>query len=102
MRDGMPGWEIFRLDLSAATRTIELDDPNPVWIRCEVIIPRDQRRVNLPRVAIVKQAAFFVIIVCWADDMSATITQPSFGIEIEVQVFSDSNPSFRGHSPFPG
>src|SRR5713101_2259233 len=87
--DRMPRRKIFRLDLRAATRTINLHYPHPKGVRRKNEFTRDQRRMNFPRVAVVQQTALLVVLPRRTDFMSTTVTQPPLLLNIQIQVFRD-------------
>src|ERR1700730_8268866 len=102
MRNRMSGREIFGFDLCAATWTVEFNDANPVRIGREVKVPGNNGWVDLPRIAIVEQAAFLVGLARSPNDIGATIAQPSFAVEVEIEILRDPDASllFRIHRFF--
>src|SRR5437899_4292909 len=50
--DRMARWQVLRLHLGAAARAVELEDPHPVGVGREREGALDERRVDLPGVAL--------------------------------------------------
>src|ERR1700730_8575142 len=57
--NGVPRREILGLDLRTTARAVKFYDANPVRIGRKVEVSGNDGRVNLSRIAIVKQTAFF-------------------------------------------
>src|SRR5580704_3246271 len=86
----MAGRKIFGFDLRAAAGTVELDDADPERVGGKIECAGDEGRMNFARVAIVDQAAFFVIFAGGAQGAVAAVAGPLFGVEVQVEIFGDA------------
>src|SRR5882762_9921630 len=94
--DRMAWRQIFRLDLRSATGTIDFHNPHPERVRRKIEFGGNQRRMNFPRIAIIEQAAFFVVLPRRTNGVPAAVTQPALLLNIQVQIFRDPYAALLG------
>src|SRR6267142_88516 len=94
--DRMAWRQIFRLDLRPATGTINFHNPHPERVRRKIEFTGNQRRMNFPRIAIIEQAPFLVVLPRRTNCVPAAVTQPALLLNIQVQIFRDPYAALLG------
>src|SRR6266567_1121238 len=81
--DRMPRRQVLRLHLSAARRAVELQDADPLGIGGEGVVALDQRRVDLPGVAV-------VLLARGGQRRVAAVAAPHLLVQIQVEVLGET------------
>jgi hypothetical protein len=89
--DGVTRWQIFGFYLRTTAGTIEFHDAYPKGIRREIELAGDQRRMNFPRIAVVEETSFFVILSCRTEIMPAPLADPTLPCHVQEQILRDAN-----------
>ncbi len=83
--------EIFGFYLGAAAGAIKFHDADPEWVGSETERAGDYWWMNFAGVAIVDEAAFFIIFAGGAEIAIAAIAEPFFLVDVDVEIFGDAN-----------
>src|SRR5262249_17029811 len=91
--NGMTRRQIFGFDLGAATGAIELDHPHPQGIGSKGVLPVNDWRVDFAGITIIEQQSLLVVVTRRAQSLAAAVADPHFAVELEVEVFSNTDAS---------
>src|SRR5579859_6818535 len=81
--------QVLRLDLGAAARAVELEDPAPGRVRGEgelVAVRVDERTVDLARVTVVDQRAFLIVPAGRPEVLRAPAAPPPLALQVDLEV----------------
>ncbi len=89
-RQWMAGREILSLEEDTAVRAVELDDPDPLWVKGKIVVRViGKGKVDLARIALAEEAALLVGLAGGGEITAAAVATPHLSLEIDVEGLGD-------------